>query len=143
MSNYMGQSTHSLDAKNRIAVPVKFRNALGESFVLFRAMNGDKCLFLYSMEDWETLMSEVNSRPVSRELTEYQRRIYANLYEVEPDKQGRITLPAEFCKFAGFDREVFVLGAGKRVELWNPSEWDKASELAETRGIMTGLNMMF
>lgn len=142
MTNYMGQFTHSLDIKNRVAVPVKFRDALGESFVLFRAMNGDKCLFLYSKEDWEFAMSEINSRPASRELTEYQRCIYANLFEVEPDKQGRITVPAEFCKFAAFDKEVFVLGAGRRVELWDPSEWENAAALARSHGTMTGLNLL-
>lgn len=127
----MGQYTHNLDQKNRLAMPAKLREALGESFVLCIAPNGENCLFAYSMEAWEGAMQAINNQPPSKELTMRQRIIYRNAETVEPDKQGRITIPPRFMEKARLEREVHIVGAGRRVELWSPAEWDRMLEQSE------------
>ena len=124
----MGQYTHNLDQKNRLAIPAKLREALGESFVLCKAPNGETCLFAYSMEDWQGAMQAINDQPPSRELTMRQRIIHMNADTVETDKQGRITIPPRFMDYAKFEQEVFIVGAGRRVELWAPAEWERMLE---------------
>ena len=134
MTEMLGQYTHNLDQKNRLAIPAKLREALGESFVLCMAANGDRCLFAYSLENWQILMDKLNDRPASRQLTMLQRRVHKNAEMVEPDKQGRITIPPRFMEFAGFDSAVFLLGAGKRAELWAPAQWQRMEETCDSMG---------
>ena len=125
MTEMLGQ--YNLDQKNRLAIPAKLREALGESFVLCMAANGDRCLFAYSLENWQILMDKLNDRPASRQLTMLQRRVHKNAEMVEPDKQGRM-------EFAGFDSAVFLLGAGKRAELWAPAQWQRMEETCDSMG---------
>ena len=127
----MGQYTHNLDQKNRLAIPAKLREALGESFVLCVAPNGDNCLFAYSMQDWQGIMQSLNSQAPSRELTMQQRKVHMNADLVEPDKQGRITIPQRFMQQAKFEREVFIFGVDRRVEFWSPEEWERMQAACE------------
>lgn len=123
VAELMGNYTHNLDQKNRLAIPAKLREELGECFVLYIPQNGDRCLFGYSLEDWKVLMDKLNDQPVTRRLTREQRFVHLNSDRVEVDKQGRFTIPPRFMEHAGFEHEVFILGAGKRVEFWEPSRW--------------------
>ena len=127
----MGQYTHNLDQKNRLAIPAKLRESLGESFILCLAPNGDHCLFAYSQEDWQGIMDSINQQPPSRKLTMQQRAIHMNADLAETDKQGRITIPQRFIQQAGFEHEVFIFGVGKRVEFWSPSEWARMQAQCE------------
>lgn len=123
MASMMGQYTHNLDQKNRLAVPSKIRDELGDVFILCVPQNGDRCLFGYTLADWDILMEKLNDQPPSRKLTMQQRFIHLYSDRVEADKQGRFTIPTHFMEAAGFTHEVFILGAGKRVEFWDPEEF--------------------
>ena len=133
MAEFMGQYTHNLDQKNRLAIPAKIREQLGESFVLCKPQNGDRCLYGYANEDWAKMMERFDSQEPSRKLTLQRRLIFKNTDRVEVDKQGRITIPAYFMDAAEFDREIFILGTGRHVEFWNPAVWDamEAQELSD------------
>lgn len=133
MAEFMGQYTHNLDQKNRLAIPAKIREQLGESFVLCKPQNGDRCLYGYSNEDWAKMMERFDSQEPSRKLTLQRRLIFKNTDRVEVDKQGRITIPAYFMDAAEFEREIFILGTGRHVEFWNPAIWDamEAQELSD------------
>lgn len=125
MSVFTGTYYHSLDQKNRLFIPTKLREYLGESFMLYKPQNGDKCLFVYTTKDWEYLSNQLNNQPASKELTLKQRFTYLRLDTVETDKQGRITIKADFCKFANLEKEVVIQGIGGRIEIWNRTAFDE------------------
>ena len=125
MAGLFGMYTHTLDQRNRLFVPSKMREILGDSFVLYFPQNGDKCIYGYAHEDWQTAMDKFNEQAPSRELALRQRFIYKNTDSADVDKQGRFTVPTAFMEKAGFEKEVIVLGVGRRVEFWNPDEWAK------------------
>ena len=118
-----GEFTHNLDQKNRLAVPAKIREDLGDTFVLYIPRNGDRCLFAYPVEIWQEIMEKLNDQPVSYQLTRDQRFAHRFSDRIDVDKQGRFTIPARFMEFAGLTKEVFILGAGKRVEFWDPERF--------------------
>ena len=124
MAIFMGRYFHNLDQKNRIFIPSKFRDALGESFVLYMPKKTGKCLFAYTLADWEEVSEHKNNKPLSKELTLQQRSTYLGTEMVDVDNQGRVTICKEFCEFATLEKEVVFFGAGRRIEIWSRGEWD-------------------
>ena len=118
--SFWGNYPHTLDSKNRLFIPAKFREGLGESFVLYAPKN-DHCLYAYNVADWENICAEV----IESGNLNMQR------YAVEPDKQGRITIKADFCKRVGLKKEITVAGVGKRVEIWDTQKRAEAMARAE------------
>lgn len=103
---------HSLDAKNRVFIPAKFRDALGEEFVVFKG--SEKCLYVYTNEGFEKLSEQflsLNDRKV-------QRAFFSQSCVVSVDKQGRVTLPADFIEHAELKKDTAIIGAGSRIEIW-------------------------
>ena len=96
----MGKFTHNLDAKNRLFIPAKHRDQLGETFVITR--NIDKCLSVFSMEEWEKYTDKLEQLP-STQAREIARFIYSNAADVQPDSQGRVLIPAELLAYAGIE----------------------------------------
>lgn len=127
---FLGEFQHNIDPKNRLFIPAKYREALGESFVVCKAP--EKCLFIYSQEEWDKLSEEIYNMPPSPKTRQIQREIFRNAIMVEPDKQGRITINAKLVEYAGLTKETVIVGSGKRIEIWNSEEWDKNLEEMET-----------
>lgn len=129
---FMGEYQHTLDDKGRIAVPVKFREGLGKSFVVTRGI--DACLFVYPMSEWETLESKLKSLPLTRaDARSFVRFFFSGATECELDKQGRALIPATLRDYAGLDRDCVVLGVSNRVEVWSQSAWaDYAQEASSS-----------
>ena len=103
---------HSLDAKNRVFIPAKFRDALGEEFVVFKG--SEKCLYVYTKEDFEKLSQQfinTNNRDV-------QRAFFSQVVDMTADKQGRITLTSDLLEHANLLKDVAIIGAGSRIEIW-------------------------
>lgn len=119
---FLGEFRHKLDEKNRVSVPAKFREELGEAFVVCRAP--EKCLFLYPYSEWERVSENIKRRSKTAKERSMQRRALLGASTLEIDKQGRITVSAELCDYAGFSREVVAYGANNRVELWSAEKWD-------------------
>ncbi len=119
---FLGEYKHNVDPKNRVFIPAKYREALGESFVVCKAP--EKCLFIYSNQEWDELSAEIANMPPSPQTRQIQREIFRNAVSVEPDKQGRITINAKLVEYAGLKQEAVIVGAGKRIELWDADEWE-------------------
>jgi transcriptional regulator MraZ len=117
---FLGEFVHSLDAKGRILLPVRFRERLEAGLVLCKGLDG--CLWVMSQTDWERFSERVNDRvsvadPRGRDI---HRFFFSGASEDRPDKQGRISVPETLRRHAGLEREVVVMGAGRRIEVWSP-----------------------
>ncbi len=118
----LGQYEHTLDVKGRMNVPSKFRDALGETFVITKGT--DTCLSVYSMKEWEVLAERVSKLPESKAQT-LRRFFFANAVEVELDKQNRIVIPAVLRKYANLEKEVMVVGVMNKAEIWERDAWNE------------------
>ncbi|MCR4925324.1 MAG: division/cell wall cluster transcriptional repressor MraZ [Clostridiales bacterium] len=124
---FLGEYRHKLDEKNRIAIPAKFREGLGESFVVCRAPK-EHCLFLYSFSEWENVAENIKQHSKTEKERNMQRRALAGASTVDMDKSGRITLSKELCGFASLDGDIVSYGANNRIEIWNAEKWDAMLE---------------
>jgi MraZ protein len=128
----LGAYEHTIDDKNRLTLPAKFRQAFQDGLVVTRGI--DPCLYAYRREDWDR---HVESRlapldPLSKEARRMERFFFASATEAELDKQGRVMLPAALMEHAGLGREVVVAGVNDRLEIWDREAWRR--ELAEIEG---------
>ena len=122
---FMSEYNHTVDAKGRLIIPSKFREILGEEFVISKGMDG--CLFVYANEDWKAFEQKLTSLPlINKEARQFARFFLAGAAQVEVDKQGRILLPANLREFAGLDKDVVLVGVGSRIEIWRKEKWDNA-----------------
>lgn len=119
----IGEFPYMVDEKGRVFVPAKFREDLGESFVV--TISRDRCLAAYSKQEWALLDEKISSLPSKGR--DIQRILYSNAAEVEPDKQGRILLTPELRKYAGLENkaDVMIVGASRRMEIWNRESWEQ------------------
>lgn len=129
---FIGEFTHALDAKGRVAVPSTFRNTLGNSAVLTRGLDG--ALFLYTREDWNIFIEKISQLPISNEQARaFTRHMLSGAIEVEPDAQGRIMIPAYLREFAFSGKTVVFAGLNTRIELWDETKWrEYQSKTAQT-----------
>lgn len=126
----MGEFHHTIDSKGRIIIPSKFRQEIGESFVVTRGMDG--CLFCYPMDQWNKLEAQLDKLPLTKkDARAFTRFFYSAATEVEFDKQGRINLSAPLIKFSKLQKNCVIVGVSDRIEIWDSDNWDKFSEEAE------------
>lgn len=120
---FMGEYENKLDAKGRMIVPSKFRYDLNERFILTRGL--DKCLFGYTLEEWQTIEEKMKSLPLTkRDARKFVRMFFSGAIEVEIDKQGRINIPAKLREYAHLDKECTVIGVSNRIEIWDRNTWN-------------------
>ena len=119
----LGEFEHTIDDKNRLTLPAKFRQALSGGLVITRGMDG--CLYCYPQAGWERLVEGrlAGLDPLSKEGRMMHRHFFAGASEAEPDKQGRVPVPGTLAKEAGIKREVVVAGVGDRLEIWDRAAW--------------------
>ena len=103
---------HTLDAKNRLFIPAKYRELLGEEFIIFKGP--EKCLYVYDKETFEKISQQFIDTP-NRMI---QRSFFSQAVDVSPDKQGRVTLSADQVEHAGLTRDAVIAGTGQRIEIW-------------------------
>jgi len=127
---FIGEYSHNLDEKGRLAVPKKFRAILSKGAVVTRGL--DSCLFLYTKEEWKKLADKLATLPFSQSNTRaFSRLMLAGAMDVLLDKQGRIILPEYLRSFAGLTKEIVVAGLYNRLELWDQKKWMEYSAQAE------------
>jgi MraZ protein len=115
-----------LDDKGRLTLPAKYREQFADGVVVTRVQEG--CLAVYDVETFDSLDARFEARATSEaDVRAYQRWLNSGSHDDVPDRQGRITLPAPLRAFAGLDHDVVVLGAGDRVEVWEPERWQQQS----------------
>lgn len=122
----IGEFRHNIDQKGRANLPAKMREELGESFIICKGL-GDKCLYVYSMEEWALLEEKIKSLPVAKSRM-LQRFVFSGAMKAVPDKQGRVLIPANLREYAELESDIVVAGAGARAEIWNATLWDKNTE---------------
>ncbi|MBP5159175.1 MAG: division/cell wall cluster transcriptional repressor MraZ [Lachnospiraceae bacterium] len=115
---FMGEFNHTIDNKNRVIVPARFRDGLGDRFVVCAGLDG--CLYLYPMKDWEEFAAGLMELPFTKEARELQRHFMQSASECELDKQGRILIPGKLRSFAGLIKDVVFVGVIGKIELWDP-----------------------
>lgn len=118
----VGEFQHNMDAKGRIIMPAKFRDELGEQFVITKGL--DNCLFVFSREEWEKLNEKLSAQSLSGG-RKIQRFFYGGMTECELDKQGRILVPQTLREYARILKDAVIVGIAKRVEIWSKDEWEK------------------
>ena len=126
----MGEYTHTIDAKGRLIIPAKFREALGEQFVVTKGL--DNCLFVYPLPEWNTLGQKLRALPFTQpDVRAFVRFFFSGAAECELDKQGRILLPANLREYAQLEKTLVLVGVSSRVEIWNEVFWTNYSRKAE------------
>ena len=134
---FMSEYNHTLDTKGRLIIPAKFREVLGEEFVISKGMDG--CLFVYAGDDWNAFEQKLTSLPlINKEARQFARFFLAGAATVEVDKQGRILLPPVLREYANLTKDVVLVGVLSRVEIWDKDRWqentydeDEMDEIAE------------
>jgi len=128
----LGEHEHTIDDKNRLTLPARFRAAFAAGVVLTRGMDG--CLYAYRREDWDTLVESrlAELDPLSQEGRRMQRFFFSGAIEAELDRQGRVMIPAALVKHGGLGRNVVVAGVRDHLEIWDRAAWRK--ELNEVEG---------
>ena len=118
----LGTHDHSLDDKNRLTLPAKFRDAFAEGVVVSRGMDG--CLYAHPRAAWERLSERIGGLdPLSRESRVMQRHLFSGAAAGELDRQGRMVLPAPLLESAGLGRELTVVGVYDHLEIWDRAAW--------------------
>jgi len=118
----LGEHDHSLDDKNRLTLPARFRDELGDGVVVSRGMDG--CLYAYAADEWERLADRIRALdPLSRESRMMQRYFFSGGVRADLDKQGRMVLPSSLLAGAGIRREVTVAGVYDHLEIWDRGKW--------------------
>ena len=149
---FMGEYNHTIDAKGRLIVPSKFREQLGDEFVVTKGLDG--CLFVYDNTEWKKFEEKLQALPLTNQnARKFSRFFLAGASACEVDRQGRILLPsvlgrillpAVLREFAHLEKDVVLVGVGSRIEIWNKATWaeknvyDDMEEIAEN---MEGLGI--
>ena len=121
----IGEYQHTIDAKNRVIVPAKFREDLGSLFYITKGLDG--CLFVLSRKGWEQLQAKIDAMPLSKSRG-LQRFFFAGAAEAEPDKQGRILIPQNLREYAELEKDVTFIGTSTRAEIWSTEKWNRMNE---------------
>jgi MraZ protein len=127
---FIGEYSHNIDPKKRVAIPAKFRNDFGGKAVVTRGL--DKCLFVYPLKTWEELSSKLGSLPMGESGTRsFVRLMLAGAVDVDIDKLGRVLVPDYLKEYAGLKKEVVVAGLYNRLEIWDSGKWSEYKKAAE------------
>lgn len=120
---FMGEYHHSLDEKGRIIIPSKFREELGESFVLTRGL--ENCLFVYPLVEWNKIVERLKKLPFTKkDARNFTRFFLSGATIVELDKQGRINITSPLLNYASLEKECVIVGVNDRIEIWSKDKWE-------------------
>lgn len=119
----MGEFHHNIDDKGRLIIPSKFRTELGEKLIITRGL--DKCLFIYSLPEWDKIVKRLKSLPfTNKDARNFTRFFLSGATECEFDRQGRINITSPLVSYADLTKECVVIGANDRLEIWSSSIWE-------------------
>lgn len=115
---FTGTYQNSIDAKNRIIIPSKYRDILGGRCMLTRGF--DRCLYIYAMDDYEALVAKISKlRQSDKDVRKFIREFFSNTEECQIDAQGRILIPPHLREYAGITKELVTKGAMDKIEIWS------------------------
>ena len=125
---FYGEFKHTLDRKQRIIIPAKFRDALKEHYVerFFITRGLDKCLFMFAEDEWKVQEQKFKSMSFTKsESRKFNRLYFSGASEMVPDKQGRILVPGYLRDYADIRKEVYIIGVSNRIEIWSEKLWEE------------------
>lgn len=138
---FMGEYSHSIDSKGRLIIPSKFRELLGDEFVLTKGLDG--CLSIYPMDEWNAFEEKLKALPLTnKNARTFSRFFVAGATSCELDRQGRILIPATLREFAGLDKDVVLTGNITRIEIWSKKKWEENSNYDDMDAIAEGMQEM-
>lgn len=124
---FIGEYQHALDAKNRMIVPSKLREELGQKFVITKGLDG--CLYAYPLEEWKVLEEKLKKLPLTnKNARAFVRFFFSGATEIEMDKQGRGLIPQNLKEYAGIEKEIVSIGVLTRVEIWSKEKWQQYND---------------
>lgn len=125
-----GEYNHSIDSKGRLIIPAKFREILGDSFVITKGL--DNCLFVYPDNEWKLFEEKLRTLPLTnKNARTFTRFFLGSAVEGVLDKQGRVLISSALRDFAGLEKEVVLVGVLDRVEIWDKAKWDESNAEVE------------
>lgn len=127
MKVFFGEYQNSMDGKGRMIMPAKFRDLLGERFYITKGL--DKCLFVYTEEEWIKFNEKVKALPMTDEgVRRFYRFFFGSASEMEPDGQGRVLIPASLRTYGGIKKELVTIGVSNRIEIWSRENWNQYND---------------
>lgn len=143
---FMSEYKHTVDAKGRLIIPAKFREELGENFVLTRGLDG--CLFVFPQKEWEVFEMKLRQLPVTfnKEARQYVRFFTTGATVSQLDKQGRVLIPQTLKEFADLKKEAVIAGSLNKLEIWSKERWDETNSfdnMDEIAGNLQALGFNF
>jgi MraZ protein len=137
----MSKYNHTIDPKGRLSIPSKYREILGDEFVVSKGMDG--CLFVYANETWKEFEAKLAALPlVNRQARQLARFFLSGAQYVTVDKQGRILVPQDLRDFAGLEKDVVLSGMGSRIEVWSLEKWNEVNSQVDIDEISEGMGDM-
>ncbi len=125
---FYGEYTHTVDKKNRLIVPSKFRDTIREMCIekLYITRGLDECLFMFSENEWKAQESKFKAMPFTkREVRKFKRLFFSGAVEVVPDKQWRILIPDYLREYAKLGKDIMIVGVSNRIEIWAKDKWEE------------------
>ena len=121
---FMGEYNHTIDAKGRLIIPARFRELLGEEFILTKGLDG--CLSIYPLDEWNAFETKLRALPLTnKNARTFTRFFVAGATNCELDRQGRVLVPQPLREFAGLEKEVVLTGNLNRIEIWSKEKWSE------------------
>ncbi len=128
---FMGEYHHTIDEKGRIIIPSKFREDLGEKFIITRGI--ENCLFVYSLSSWEKITNKLETLPFTKkDARQFVRFFLSGATTAEFDKQGRVNVTSPLVSYANLQKDCVVIGTGDRLEIWSEENWNAFFESASS-----------
>lgn len=140
---FRGEHYHTVDDKGRVIIPLKFRNELGNSFVITKGLGG--CLFVYREDEFREIEAKLMAQPILDQHTlKLKRWLFASALDSQVDSQGRVAIPGNLREFAGIEEDVVIAGTGEKIEIWSRAGWDAfnatlTDEAINVSAVETGL----
>ena len=130
MQGFISEYYHTIDTKGRVIIPLKFRDDLGDHFIISKGL--DKCLWIHPLQEWEDFTLKLRDlSTIDKESRQFKRFFLSGAAECEFDKQGRILIPAPLRKYADIEKDVVLVGMDTRIEVWSLARWEAESDLDE------------
>ena len=137
----IGEYEHSLDVKGRLIMPAKFREDIGEKFIITKGLDG--CLFAFSTAEWKKFEEKLSVLPISnKDARAFSRFFFAGAMDCEIDKQGRFLISSNLREFAGLIKDVVIIGMNSRVEIWSKEKWNECDENISADAIAEKMEML-
>ena len=119
---FMGEFHHNIDEKGRLIIPSKFRQELGDTFIITRGL--EKCLYVYSENEWNNIVAKLKTLPFTKKDARiFTRSFFSGATECEFDRQGRINITSPLVSYAGITKDCVIIGVNDRIEIWSETEW--------------------